>query len=755
MGSDELWLWDAEARCAHEEDEEDEEDEEHKESAPSSSSSLPWSALSAEESASLERYLAEGGDPNVRDAKGRTLLMVAASLGNVEAVRAVLRYGADLELRQQQGVTTLMFAAMAGNANIVHALLTAGANVLERDRRGLTAHDYASLKGNYFISCLLLQHSIRNTHPHSSSSNEGSRSSVAKEESLLSARPDLELTGSKENVSVEKLRAGSSEQHASASSMRIPQSANLSRAADLSTLSDGAPTGSLAREPDVPRLPAHMVEMVQKADKAAVCAYLDGGGDVNAVDDELSGTMLMCAASAGHTELTATLLEAKANVDIRDGNGCTALATACFSQQQDTVRLLLEANANVDNQDLLGLTALMVAALSGATSIIVLLLSAGATPSLRDRAGRTAYDYAQINGHTAARKMLRAHRLGRLTKEQRPARMTEAEEQKANAAMQQLLAEEAAKASADAQRAARKQSKSRKNRKERKHAVVVDTNSSHGTPDPDLDVSTDVGTNASLDGEFTRPPSSLLPIPLGGSPAAALAVCELELDAMPASTPSKGLATCKAACGEEMPMFHMLRDVRLQRSGAGGGSHGAALLGGDSVGSSTYGTFGQLWGGYDTTAHSSMEYATHDTSRSAWPSVTHTDADEDASVASLAASVACSALDEQSVGGEDTPSALICPLTGELMRDPVATVDGQVYDRQAIATWLETHDTSPLTGEVLPMKVLVPSLPLRAMLSEMNERRKLRKASSQAVARSRSQHAMRTWGMGSPRLTRP
>ena len=31
----------------------------------------------------------------------------------------------------------------------------------------------------------------------------------------------------------------------------------------------------------------------------------------------------------------------------------------------------------------------------------------------RDAAGRTAYDYAQINGHLAARKLLRAQRLGR------------------------------------------------------------------------------------------------------------------------------------------------------------------------------------------------------------------------------------------------------------------------------------------------------------------------------------------------------
>mgnify|MGYP003331044190 CR=1 FL=1 len=37
---------------------------------------------------------------------------------------------------------------------------------------------------------------------------------------------------------------------------------------------------------------------------------------------------------------------------------------------------------------------------------------------------------------------------------------------------------------------------------------------------------------------------------------------------------------------------------------------------------------------------------------------------------------------------------LLCPITQELMADPVITADGQTYERRAIAAWLNTKGTS-------------------------------------------------------------
>ena len=54
---------------------------------------------------------------------------------------------------------------------------------------------------------------------------------------------------------------------------------------------------------------------------------------------------------------------------------------------------------------------------------------------------------------------------------------------------------------------------------------------------------------------------------------------------------------------------------------------------------------------------------------------------------------------------EDPPAWLLCPITQEAMIDPVITVDGFTYEREAIAQWLEKNGTSPLTGEPLPVKM--------------------------------------------------
>ena len=39
------------------------------------------------------------------------------------------------------------------------------------------------------------------------------------------------------------------------------------------------------------------------------------------------------------------------------------------------------------------------------------------------------------------------------------------------------------------------------------------------------------------------------------------------------------------------------------------------------------------------------------------------------------------------VGGTQPPSTLVCPLTQELMHDPVTLSSGITYEREAIATW--------------------------------------------------------------------
>ena len=62
------------------------------------------------------------------------------------------------------------------------------------------------------------------------------------------------------------------------------------------------------------------------------------------------------------------------------------------------------------------------------------------------------------------------------------------------------------------------------------------------------------------------------------------------------------------------------------------------------------------------------------------------------------------------------PPEFLCPITQEVMIDPVVTHDGNTYERTAITAWLAKHDTAPLTGEPLASKAMFPCLFARAAI---------------------------------------
>ncbi|GBG66549.1 hypothetical protein CBR_g63131 [Chara braunii] len=60
----------------------------------------------------------------------------------------------------------------------------------------------------------------------------------------------------------------------------------------------------------------------------------------------------------------------------------------------------------------------------------------------------------------------------------------------------------------------------------------------------------------------------------------------------------------------------------------------------------------------------------------------------------------------------------ICPITAEIMEDPVVAADGYTYERIGIEGWFIKHQTSPMTNLKLPHKLLVPNHTLRSAIME-------------------------------------
>jgi Mg-chelatase subunit ChlD len=59
-----------------------------------------------------------------------------------------------------------------------------------------------------------------------------------------------------------------------------------------------------------------------------------------------------------------------------------------------------------------------------------------------------------------------------------------------------------------------------------------------------------------------------------------------------------------------------------------------------------------------------------------------------------------------------------CPITYEIMRDPVIGPDGQTYERSAIESWLKTNDKSPLTKQIMKISDLRPNIALRNTIQQ-------------------------------------
>nr|TKW20061.1 hypothetical protein SEVIR_4G060500v2 [Setaria viridis] len=83
------------------------------------------------------------------------------------------------------------------------------------------------------------------------------------------------------------------------------------------------------------------------------------------------------------------------------------------------------------------------------------------------------------------------------------------------------------------------------------------------------------------------------------------------------------------------------------------------------------------------------------------------------------ASTIPSASSSRSVSDENgVPSYFICPIFQDVMNDPHIAADGFTYEAEAIRSWLEGHDTSPMTNMRLEHEELIPNRALRSAIQE-------------------------------------
>lgn len=78
----------------------------------------------------------------------------------------------------------------------------------------------------------------------------------------------------------------------------------------------------------------------------AVKQHIEAGTDINAKDPMGGSTPLITAATFGKTDIAKALIDANADVDIKNNEGSTALHSAAFFCRIEIVQMLIDAGAD-------------------------------------------------------------------------------------------------------------------------------------------------------------------------------------------------------------------------------------------------------------------------------------------------------------------------------------------------------------------------------------------------------------------------
>jgi len=92
----------------------------------------------------MTKLLKAVADPNIKNDRGRTVLMETSMGGNPSILGALLKSAAHVDEQSDDGDTALMIAAQMFSPKAVKLLLEAGADIHLEDKKGRKAKDRTS-----------------------------------------------------------------------------------------------------------------------------------------------------------------------------------------------------------------------------------------------------------------------------------------------------------------------------------------------------------------------------------------------------------------------------------------------------------------------------------------------------------------------------------------------------------------------------------------------------------------------------------
>jgi len=246
-------------------------------------------------------------------------IWVGAGQGDLEMLRGELRSGVSVDAKLYGELTPLHVSALFDQAIAAQLLLTESADITLTDGKGNTALHMAAFLGNTEVVEVLLS----------------ARADPTVRNELGFNTIDLVATSWNDEIE-EYLHTVEKELHTTLDLERIR--AERPQVLKLLVRADGMEEGVT---PDISIFQAAIV-----GNSAAIEQHIAAGTDLNQTEDFGGSTPLMLAAIYGHTAMAKSLIEAGADLELRNNSDGTALHLACFFCRPAIVELLLQSGAD-------------------------------------------------------------------------------------------------------------------------------------------------------------------------------------------------------------------------------------------------------------------------------------------------------------------------------------------------------------------------------------------------------------------------
>ena len=263
-------------------------------------------------------------------------IWAAAADGDLKAVRSELDNRVSVDAKAECGLTPLHVAALFGQSEVAQLLLPSGADVPLTDGEGNTALHMADFLGHTDIVSALLKAgadpAVRNRLGFSSVDNVAVRWSSDLEAYYHHLEEVLDVSLDLERIKSER-----------------PKILQLLSAANPKT---------------TPRTPTISLWQAAITGNTAVAEqHITAGTNLDETEDYGGSSPLTLAAIFGQDGIARILIDAGADLEVRNGKGSTALHQACFFCRPEIVGILLGAGADTSQTDSRGHTPLDIVTL--------------------------------------------------------------------------------------------------------------------------------------------------------------------------------------------------------------------------------------------------------------------------------------------------------------------------------------------------------------------------------------------------------